>query len=828
MSFQGIKGNVAEMYFLKTGEVKDASGLNDFHPGSNVDIIIVNIEDGGGDNTMAQINFSPATRQNWSSVWFPLFFKGFYQHRISNESVVRTFARYYITVPSVITAMNKNNRFPLAIKLTARQAGGINFVGAFDSLETLEEEHPATEELANNLSVAYVYGVSNGNYYQVEYDSDNDEYVWVETDNPLARLEYKAYNLGEIVVQGGYDNTTPITPIPDVQYNLIWQEINNISMTVEDIVRRIDDLEIEKSDLRYDLDEHIENKDNPHEVTAEQVNTYEKDIIDEKDYETLQEAKNYTNDIAQDKLDKVWQDIAQQTTSLLNDEVVINRGGGVYKMTVATLLSNVAVTELFVIVEELPEIGQINKIYLVPREIGEENNVFEEYIWINSEWENIGSISIDLSDYYTKTEVNALLNGKLNILSGVTTSPQAYVKSASGTQIMVDVTPELAPYKIVQRNADNQILVPLIPTATTHSTSKSYVDNNFLNKGNLLGTADLNTITSYGLYIQNTADNATPERNYPVSTVGSLFVMKTNDTGNNCIQVYFSGQGTYMRYFSASWSYWIRIATYWGSEQEYLTVALEPYESEHAASKWYVDNRIDNLPTPMRYIGEWNATTNTPTLTSPDVSKHGYTYTVVGSGTRFGIEWTSGDVLVYNESGIPVKWDIHDAALENKLDKVTTPSTYQVYGISQGNQTMYNVAQAPSAYGLAQRGGSGQIQVPLTPSASNEATSKNYVDEINTKFLSRTATSVSSLPFGKWYMEMTTSNGFPENMFGYVEKYQQVNSTTNYIVKIYKFNNAATHYIGTSVDGVITWKQFVDKQYVDDLVGDIQTLLEEI
>lgn len=61
------------------------------------------------------------------------------------------------------------------------------------------------------------------------------------------------------------------------------------------------------------------------------------------------------------------------------------------------------------VVTELPETGESNVIYLVPKQDEDENNVFDEYIWINDDWELIGTTDIDLSDYYTKSEVDGKL-----------------------------------------------------------------------------------------------------------------------------------------------------------------------------------------------------------------------------------------------------------------------------------------------------------------------------------------------------------------------------------------------------------------------------------
>lgn len=57
-------------------------------------------------------------------------------------------------------------------------------------------------------------------------------------------------------------------------------------------------------------------------------------------------------------------------------------------------------------VSELPETGQDNIIYLVPNTNGDENNIYDEYLWLDGKWEPIGTTRIDLSDYYTIEQVN--------------------------------------------------------------------------------------------------------------------------------------------------------------------------------------------------------------------------------------------------------------------------------------------------------------------------------------------------------------------------------------------------------------------------------------
>lgn len=77
---------------------------------------------------------------------------------------------------------------------------------------------------------------------------------------------------------------------------------------------------------------------------------------------------------------------AAQVAEMIND---ISVGGGAHLK----------------VVDELPETGLEQIIYLVPNgKTGD--NVKDEYIWIDNKWEVIGSTSIDLTDYYTKNEVN--------------------------------------------------------------------------------------------------------------------------------------------------------------------------------------------------------------------------------------------------------------------------------------------------------------------------------------------------------------------------------------------------------------------------------------
>ena len=80
----------------------------------------------------------------------------------------------------------------------------------------------------------------------------------------------------------------------------------------------------------------------------------------------------------------------------------------------------------FSIVNDLPSSDiSTSTIYLKPMG-GSSPNTYEEYIYINSKWEIIGTTKTDLSDYYTKTQVNNLLNNKVDKVNGKGLSTNDY------------------------------------------------------------------------------------------------------------------------------------------------------------------------------------------------------------------------------------------------------------------------------------------------------------------------------------------------------------------------------------------------------------------
>lgn len=109
--------------------------------------------------------------------------------------------------------------------------------------------------------------------------------------------------------------------------------------------------------------------------------------------------------------------IAKKGAKIYTDTIAATKADKANTYTKAEVDKKLADVIQYTVVEELPETGSEGVIYLLPNG-GEAPNVYDEYIW-NTEppkWEKIGTTEIDLTPYYQKTEVNELLDGKIDIV----------------------------------------------------------------------------------------------------------------------------------------------------------------------------------------------------------------------------------------------------------------------------------------------------------------------------------------------------------------------------------------------------------------------------
>ncbi len=169
----------------------------------------------------------------------------------------------------------------------------------------------------------------------------------------------------------------------------------------------IDNIVIPETDLsnyytKSEVDEKIDNIDVGGDVD-----------VDLTDY--------YTKEEVNTSIQGVKATIPTKTSELNNDSNFItsnidNLTNFYNKTEINGLINSVSGLQLEV-VTTLPTTDiKTNAIYLVPKENAEQDNIYDEYVYLNDKWEHIGSTAVDLSNYYTKTEVDS----KLHIVSPMT------------------------------------------------------------------------------------------------------------------------------------------------------------------------------------------------------------------------------------------------------------------------------------------------------------------------------------------------------------------------------------------------------------------------
>ena len=155
--------------------------------------------------------------------------------------------------------------------------------------------------------------------------------------------------------------------------------------------------------------------------------------VDKDKLATIQEGANVnvqvdwnaTNTISDDYIKNKPTNLSQFTNDSLFITNTVSNLSNYYvkndiytKDEVNTLIGNILALSVLV-VDTLPtENISTSTIYLVPKEVPEENDVYDEFMYINNQWEHIGSTQVDLSDYYTITQVDNLLLNKVDKVSG--------------------------------------------------------------------------------------------------------------------------------------------------------------------------------------------------------------------------------------------------------------------------------------------------------------------------------------------------------------------------------------------------------------------------
>lgn len=135
------------------------------------------------------------------------------------------------------------------------------------------------------------------------------------------------------------------------------------------------------------------------------------------------------------------------------------------------------------VVQELPATGDAHTLYFVPSADPQTQNIYDEYLYTNNEWEQVGSTSVDMSDYYNKTQVDALLVDKAEIVEITQVEYDALTAEEKNNGKIYSITDAVVADVYTKTEADAKFN----PKNTVTSNSGSYRFPNWNANGQITG-----------------------------------------------------------------------------------------------------------------------------------------------------------------------------------------------------------------------------------------------------------------------------------------------------------------------------------------------------
>jgi hypothetical protein len=242
------------------------------------------------------------------------------------------------------------------------------------------------------------------------------------------------------------------------------------------------------------------------------------------------------------------------------------------------------------VVTELPQTGDPDRIYLVPNESSRTNDIYDEYIWLveQSKWEFLGNkhVDVDLTDYYTKEEVDALI-------------PQvdSYTKAESDQKYAVKTD-------VYTKSEVDDLIVPQIDAYTKQESDSKYATietvNNKVDKvvGKQLSTEDYTTEEKAKLEgIEENANNYT----HP-TTAGNKHIPSGGTTGQMLVN---TEDGT---------AEWADVSSKLQEKFDLLNTMWQQLQEEQTNLQNKIESMVVNEDV-YSYGVEWDVTVADPALT---------------------------------------------------------------------------------------------------------------------------------------------------------------------------------------------------------------------
>ena len=387
----------------------------------------------------------------------------------------------------------------------------------------------------------------------------------------------------------------------------------------------------------------------------------------------------------------------------------------------------------FRVVEELPPDGEEGVIYLVKDvESPEEQNYFDEYIWIpeTADYERIGDTQADLSNYYTKSQVDSLIpsvsNAQITFTQGGVTKGTIRLNQSNGATIALDAGGSLEQVQTDWNETDTSspkyiLNKPTIPTVG-NATIK------FTMGGTEIGSLTTNQSSNSTIVIPETSQIQS-DWNQSDNTKADYIKNKPTIPTVNNPTIYFTQGGISKGSITLNQS---------GSQ----TIALDAGGSGGGGSQ-VQPNWAETDPTSMAYIankptfatvatsGSYNDLTNKPTIGNATitiqqegVTKGTFTLNQTGNAT-INLEGGGGG----GSTQVQSNWTESDSTAVSYIQNKPTLATVATSG---NYNDLANKPTIPAAQVNADwEANSGVAQILHRPVLSTVATSGSYADLSN-------------------------------------------------------------------------------------------------
>lgn len=295
-------------------------------------------------------------------------------------------------------------------------------------------------------------------------------------------------------------------------------------------------------------------------------------------------------------------------------------------------------------------------------------------------------------------------------------SSTVYAIDDNENQVQVPYSSNVEEDTLVLRDENGQVLVPTTPVDDNNATSKEYVDNIDETLRDLIYTITKNAFINVDTTEYATVDDFLESEGEEGNIY--LYPIDTADLSKGFYQyIWESINGTYQ------WQY---LGTTLIDLSDYATTNYVDAQDDYVISlvddlSETLDDYFDELErvsTILSLYGSYFISNHTLYVDTAEISDN--VITLEGS--------VSNNTLTVTPSLSFYTKDEADDLLDEKVDKVST--TNIVYGTnSSGNQTTFAIDNGSNYIGnVVRRSSNSQIIVPLTPTDSSHATSKNYVD----------------------------------------------------------------------------------------------------